>query len=360
MRSVVFLLAAAKSHYPPKQAPRGLSRTMRSQSGRHQSENDRVLRSFYYRRSRRNGTAVYKDESDDWSGYPPTLAIPELRSTTSGSPNHTNADNHFEKPPPVAVVYPPNSQTGSNPITTGRYLSSPPNPPEPYRYSRAANSHPFEPKLHNHQTIRSNQTGYCSYDADFSAYLTESEVSSSAGDYSFGGDSGADDMILLSRGRRHSTTFSTAALDEDRHESTNIRPPVIPNYATSRRDALRQPQPPAVARSLQDEESMQRQESCKTIEVAPGEFMKLRGSEETWRAVCNDFYMPGTCQVCSETIFCIQDADFVLCPTCRVVSPMAEQEIGGQYKTDGGVGLGFTMKDLAVWQIEIAQSRRST
>ena len=100
----------------------------------------------------------------------------------------------------------------------------------------------------------------------------------------------------------------------------------------------------------------------KMIEIAPGVHLRLRGAEETWRAIESDFYMPSQCVVCAWTIFGIQDADFVLCPNCRVVSPMEgsqgyrEGDEGGE--GGGGVGLGFTLEDLANWQEEIAIQRR--
>ena len=84
-----------------------------------------------------------------------------------------------------------------------------------------------------------------------------------------------------------------------------------------------------------------------TVEVSPGEFLRLRGSDETWKAFLNDFYMPCVCVSCETMIFCIQDACCVVCPNCREISPL--EEIG----PDGGVGLGFTMETLAKWQNEI-------
>jgi len=98
-----------------------------------------------------------------------------------------------------------------------------------------------------------------------------------------------------------------------------------------------------------------------TIEIAPGEFRRLRGAAETWKAVQVDFYVPCTCVVCNQTVFCIQDADFVLCPMCRVVSPVdgadIEEADAGRAILSGGVGLGFTFDDLAKWQDEIAVTR---
>ena len=95
--------------------------------------------------------------------------------------------------------------------------------------------------------------------------------------------------------------------------------------------------------------------SKKTIEVSPGEFSRLRGADETWRAIKCDFYMPCECMCCRLTIFCIQDAQFVLCPDCRVVSPMDGKVFEG---TDGGVGLGFKMEDLARYQDDIEEERK--
>jgi hypothetical protein len=92
------------------------------------------------------------------------------------------------------------------------------------------------------------------------------------------------------------------------------------------------------------------------IEIAPGVNLALRGSEETWAAVREDFYLPGLCWGCPETIFVIQDAAFILCPTCLTVSP-----IDGSFDDPqvAGVGLGFTFDDLTVWQREIDAERTS-
>jgi hypothetical protein len=83
-----------------------------------------------------------------------------------------------------------------------------------------------------------------------------------------------------------------------------------------------------------------------TIEISPGVHVRLRGAGETWKAIENDYYMPAECVCCESTIFCIQNADFVLCPDCRVVSRMEGVSSRGM----GGVGLGFKYEDLARWQ----------
>jgi hypothetical protein len=98
----------------------------------------------------------------------------------------------------------------------------------------------------------------------------------------------------------------------------------------------------------------QQQQNQKILEIAPGVSMRLRGAKETYEAVEHDFYGPATCISCELLIFCILNAEYVLCPDCRVVSPFE----GG--KNGGGVGLGFTMDNLACWQNEImARSRRN-
>jgi hypothetical protein len=90
--------------------------------------------------------------------------------------------------------------------------------------------------------------------------------------------------------------------------------------------------------------------SSSNIEVAPGIFTRLRGAEETKMAIVDDFFMPCECPCCSQTIFCIQDADFVLCPDCRVIHPM---EGGAGDSGAGGVGLGFKMETLMSYQQQI-------
>jgi hypothetical protein len=90
------------------------------------------------------------------------------------------------------------------------------------------------------------------------------------------------------------------------------------------------------------------------VQVAPGIQVALRSSQETWEAIGRDFYMPGLCQGCQATVFCIQDAAYVLCPDpgCRAVSPMDGQFVD---RVSAGVGLGFRYDDLVRWQREIIE-----
>jgi hypothetical protein len=93
---------------------------------------------------------------------------------------------------------------------------------------------------------------------------------------------------------------------------------------------------------------------CMMIEIAPGEYARLRGADETWKAIKYDFFVPCVCTCCTLTLFCIQDATYVLCPECRVVCPL-ENNCGD----NGGVGLGFKIEDLVDWQKEIENDSRT-
>jgi hypothetical protein len=94
--------------------------------------------------------------------------------------------------------------------------------------------------------------------------------------------------------------------------------------------------------------------TCKRIEIAPGMTERLRGAQETWECVQSDFYLPVTCFSCCLELFCILDANYVLCPSCKVVSPMEDCHPN----EDRGVGLGFTIEDLLQWQREIISRER--
>jgi hypothetical protein len=91
------------------------------------------------------------------------------------------------------------------------------------------------------------------------------------------------------------------------------------------------------------------------IEVSPGVHVRLRGANETWKAIEQDYYMPAECLCCQATIFYIQNADDVLCPDCRVVSRMEGSSSQGM----GGVGLSFKYEDLACWQADILRNRQT-
>lgn len=90
------------------------------------------------------------------------------------------------------------------------------------------------------------------------------------------------------------------------------------------------------------------------IQVAPGVKVPLRGSEETWEAINEDFYVPCICIGCQTTLCVIQDAAYLLCPSCRTISPMEGHFVD---HTLAGVGMGFRLEELMRWQNEILQER---
>ena len=94
--------------------------------------------------------------------------------------------------------------------------------------------------------------------------------------------------------------------------------------------------------------SYQKPKYDKQIQVGT-EYFRLRGADETYRAIQHDFITSILCPCCESTLLAIADADFVLCPQCRVVSPLRESP------SHGGVGLGFLLEDLTEDQAELAR-----
>jgi hypothetical protein len=124
--------------------------------------------------------------------------------------------------------------------------------------------------------------------------------------------------------------------------SSDRKIPSMPEYSRSQMPPPPPPPPPPL------------RPSQSSIEISPGVQVRLRGADETWKAIEYDYYMPAECICCESTIFCIQDADYVLCPDCRVVSRLE----GSSSRGMGGVGLGFKYEDLARWQDDILRARR--
>lgn len=97
------------------------------------------------------------------------------------------------------------------------------------------------------------------------------------------------------------------------------------------------------------------------VEIGPGVWMELRGADETWIAIMNGGYCPATCFGCSLELLVVLDAEYVLCPECRVVNPIFEDAMGMRaelLRSDQkafGVGLGFKPDDLMRWQSEMAR-----
>jgi hypothetical protein len=92
--------------------------------------------------------------------------------------------------------------------------------------------------------------------------------------------------------------------------------------------------------------------TTKHIEVAPGEFLPLIGVDETRDAVREGRTVHTTCLVCSLSLVCANQADCVLCPSCRVVSPITDNSsrsspVGKKrHYTFGGVGMGLSEREF--------------
>jgi hypothetical protein len=88
------------------------------------------------------------------------------------------------------------------------------------------------------------------------------------------------------------------------------------------------------------------------IEVFPGVFLPLHGSQETLSAMQEGQLVSCTCFVCTRTIMCVSQASYVLCPDCRVVSPVESCSVSKTMKRGaslsgeaGGVGLGMKLEE---------------
>lgn len=77
-----------------------------------------------------------------------------------------------------------------------------------------------------------------------------------------------------------------------------------------------------------------------TIEIMPGMEVALRGSVETKHAMETGRIVQISCMDCSLQIGCIDDAEYVLCPHCKSVSPLAFS-VPNLSPRAHGVGLGF-------------------
>ncbi len=76
------------------------------------------------------------------------------------------------------------------------------------------------------------------------------------------------------------------------------------------------------------------------IEISLGHFAPLRGSQETTAAIQVGFSLKVICMCCEARLVCIADAEFVLCPCCKVVSPNYLND-DSMRELVYGVGLGL-------------------
>ena len=81
------------------------------------------------------------------------------------------------------------------------------------------------------------------------------------------------------------------------------------------------------------------------IEVSPGYYLRIRGAAETNRAIQQGRVRPTVCSCCTTQLYCIMVAEYVICPTCRQISPV-DFKHNNSLGQVGGVGLGLTPEGL--------------
>lgn len=107
--------------------------------------------------------------------------------------------------------------------------------------------------------------------------------------------------------------------EDSGHSSQRRTPPAYPTKEAPRNIARPSPQPKQVM-----------------VEIQPGFSLPLRGSQETLDAVARGRVLNASCMVCCFCVVVKDDCDFVICPECRVVSPVEGGPGTMQY-----VGLGM-------------------
>lgn len=95
--------------------------------------------------------------------------------------------------------------------------------------------------------------------------------------------------------------------------------------------------------------SAKQQQTPTMIQVTPQLELPLHGSEETLRAMQEGAIQSGECASCNSRNVCVSNASFVLCPICRVISPLG--------KEGGGVGLGLLRDEYLAWELEHRQEQ---
>ncbi len=132
-----------------------------------------------------------------------------------------------------------------------------------------------------------------------------------------------------SRGESHGSVsffFTSSRLDCTAEEEE-------PTYLAPAPESEPEPDTPSLEEDRFDDQQPE-------IEVVPGYFLRLRGARETWTAMLQEKCVRALCPYCGVDMLFIFDAEFVLCPVCRDISP---SDVGCE---GGGVGLGVNLEDL--------------
>lgn len=89
-----------------------------------------------------------------------------------------------------------------------------------------------------------------------------------------------------------------------------------------------------------------------TMEIAPNVRVAVRSSQESYKAVQSGDYTVATCFACTSTIVCVNDAAYVLCPDCQVVSPLgygAATHDASKKDDPYGIGTGLKREWVNEW-----------
>jgi hypothetical protein len=85
------------------------------------------------------------------------------------------------------------------------------------------------------------------------------------------------------------------------------------------------------------------QKSPDLVQIYPDMYVPLRSAEETEAAIVQDNYVTVRCWGCERGMFCIVDAAYVLCPFCKIIGPLDDEN---DKRRRHGLGMGFTGKTL--------------
>jgi hypothetical protein len=139
------------------------------------------------------------------------------------------------------------------------------------------------------------------------------------------------------RRRKNTMAKSLMGMNQKKKEYGLKKAPPSLQYSTSCRNLKSPPPPPSPVREEEEIRRARREtyNHATTVEIAPGVEEILRGSVETKQAIQCGAITQVLCCCCTQTVKCIEDAAFFICPTCSVISQVPH----GSW----GVGLGFLL-----------------
>lgn len=112
-----------------------------------------------------------------------------------------------------------------------------------------------------------------------------------------------------------------ALLDRRIPRSIPNRPPV---------QSLKPPPPPPPAAS------------STSIELSPGVFLPVLGSQECWDAIERGHCVNAECFVCNALLQCKDDASHFICPGCMTISPLQQTSA----RVEAGIALALKTEVL--------------